>query len=295
MSTETVAPGRRIKTMQVSVREVVVETPDTVTLVYEGSEPFEYRAGQFLTIDPHQFPSLVRFIQLLEQLKKKKEPPRAYSMASAPHEPLAITIKEENWTPGHDKYPTLLSPFLVQEVKAGMPMTISGFTGPFTLPDDIESRTDHLVHLCAGSGSVPNYSILKGALRDHPRLRHTFLYSNKTWEDIIFRDGLNAIAAATPDRVRVVHSLTRQKDFTGLPGDVRTGRITADLLRELVPDYDTCYFYACGPALSPWDRLLAKEKNVEPTPRFMESVHEIMQALGVPKGPKGRFREEAYG
>jgi ferredoxin-NADP reductase len=216
-------------------------------------------------------------------------------MASAPHEPLAITIKEENWTPGHEKYPTLLSPFLVHEVKAGMPMTISGFTGPFTLPDDIESRTDHIVHLCAGSGSVPNFSILKGALRDYPRLRHTFLYSNKTWEDIIFRDALNAIKAAEPERVRAIHTLTRQKDFAGLPPDVRTGRITVDLLRELVPDYDTSYFYACGPALSPWDRLLAKEKNVEPTPRFMESVHEIMQALGVPKGPKGRFREEAYG
>lgn len=295
MSTETVAQGRRIKTMQVTVREVIVETPDTVTLVYDGSEPFEYRAGQFLTIDPHQFPSLVRFIQLLEQLKKKKEPPRAYSMASAPHEPLAITIKEENWTPGHDKYPTLLSPYLVHEVTAGMPMTISGFTGPFTLPDDIESRTDHVVHLCAGSGSVPNYAILKGALRAHPRLRQTFIYSNKTWEDIIFRDDLNAIAAAHPDRVRVVNTLTRQKDFEGLHGDVRAGRVTTDLIRELVPDYDTCYFYACGPALSPWDRLLAKEKNVEPTPRFMESVHEIMQALEVPKGPKGRFREEAYG
>jgi len=295
MSTETVAQSRRVRTMQVTVREVVVETPDTVTLVYDGSEPFEYRAGQFLTIDPHQFPSLVRFIQLLEQLKKKKEPPRAYSMASAPHEALAITIKEENWTPGHDKYPTLISPFLVHEVRPGMPMTISGFTGPFTLPDDIESRTDHVVHLCAGSGSVPNFSILKGALRDYPRLRHTFLYSNKTWEDIIFRDALNAIAAAEPDRVRVIHTLTRQKDFAGLPGDVRTGRITADLLRELAPDYETCYFYACGPALSPWDRLLAKEKNVEPTPRFMESVHDIMRALAVPKGTKGRFREEAYG
>jgi 3-ketosteroid 9alpha-monooxygenase subunit B len=292
MSTETVATGRRIKAMQTTVAEVIVETPDTVTLVYEGPDNYEYKAGQFLTIDPHQFPSLLRFIQLLEQLKKKKEPPRAYSMASAPHEPLAITIKEETWTPGHEKYPTLLSPFLVREVKAGMPMTISGFTGPYHLPDDIESRTDHIVHLCAGSGSVPNYSILKGALRDSPRLRHTFLYSNKTWDDIIFRDALNALAAVHPDRVRVVHTLTRQKDFTGLPDTVRTGRINADLIREVVPDHETAIFYACGPALSPWDRLMAKEKGVEPSPRFMESVHDMVRELGI---PKQRFKEESYG
>ena len=150
MSTETVASGRRVRPMQVTVSDVIVETPDTVTLVYSGIDRFEYKAGQFLTIDPHQFPTLVRFIQLFEQLKKRKEPPRAYSMASAPDEPLAITIKEETWTPGDQMYPPLLSPFLVHEVATGMPMTISGFTGPYTLPDEIESRTDHVVHLCAG-------------------------------------------------------------------------------------------------------------------------------------------------
>jgi 3-ketosteroid 9alpha-monooxygenase subunit B len=292
MSTETVTTGRRVRPMQVTVSEVIVETADTVTLVYTGSDRFEYKAGQFLTIDPHQFPSLVRFIQLFEQLKKRKEPPRAYSMASSPHEPLAITIKEETWTPGDQMYPPLLSPFLVHEVSVGMPMTVSGFTGPFTLPDDIESRTDHVVHLCAGSGSVPDYSIVKGSLRDHPRLRHTFIYSNKTWDDIIFRDGLNAIARDHADRLRVVHTLTRQKDMTGIPSDVRTGRVTTDLVRELVPDHETCIFYACGPAIGPWDRLAAKQKGVEPTPRFMESVHAIMKELNV---PKQRFKEEAYG
>src|SRR5690242_7323679 len=156
MTTEAgVSTGRRVKAMDLVVSDVIVETADTVTLVYEGPYTFEYRAGQFLTIDPHQFRPLLRFVQLLEQLKKKKEPPRAYSMASAPHEKLAITIKEETWTPGEQKYPTLLSPFLVYEVKAGMPMVVSGFTGPYTLPDDVDTKTDHIVHLCAGSGSVP--------------------------------------------------------------------------------------------------------------------------------------------
>jgi len=292
MSTETVTSGRRVRPMQVVVSEVIWETSDTVTLVYRGNDRFEYKAGQFLTIDPHQFPTLARFIQLFEQMKKRKEPPRAYSMASAPHEALAITIKAETWTPGEQLYPPLLSPFLVYEVTAGMPMTISGFTGPYILPDDIEQRTDHVVHLCAGSGSVPDYAIVKASLGDHPRLRHTFIYSNKTWDDIIFRDGLGALASASPGRLRLVHTLTRQKDMTDIPPDVRTGRVTADLVREVVPDHDTAVFYACGPAIGPWDRLAAKQKGVEPTPRFMESVHAIMKELNV---PKQRFKEEAYG
>lgn len=293
MTTDTVAtPGRRIKAMDVTVTDVIWETPDTVTLVYEGPYTFEYKAGQFLTIDPHQFRPLLRFIQLLEQLKKKKEPPRAYSMASAPHEPLAVTVKEETWTPGEQKYPTLLSPFLVYDVKPGMKMTVSGFTGPYALPDDIEQKTDHIVHLCAGSGSVPNFSILKGALEAFPTLRHSFIYSNKTWDDIIFRDALSQIAAEHPGRVNVFHTLTRQKDFEGLPASVHRGRLNTEMLRGFVPDHETAIFYACGPALSPWDRLAAKEKNVEPSPRFMESVHVMMADLNV---PKQRFREEAFG
>ncbi|HXE79114.1 MAG TPA: hypothetical protein VNK41_00040 [Vicinamibacterales bacterium] len=292
MSTETVTSGRRVRPMQVVVSEVIWETADTVTLVYSGQDRFEYKAGQFLTIDPHQFQPLVRFIQFFEMVKKRKEPPRAYSMASAPHEPLAITVKAETWTPGEQMYPPLLSPFLVYEIKEGMPMTISGFTGPYVLPDDVEQRTDHVVHLCAGSGSVPDYAIVKSSLRQHARLRHTFVYSNKTWDDVIYRDALNALALAHPGRLRVIHTLTRQKDMTGIPPDVRTGRITADLIREVVPDYDTCLFYACGPAIGPWERLAAKQKGEEPTPRFMETVRAIMKELNV---PKQRFKEEAYG
>ena len=189
---------RRVQLLKVAVTEVIAETGDTVTLVFDRPPSHDYRAGQWLTIDPHQFSSLLRFIPLLERLKGRKEPPRAYSMASAPHERLAITIKEETWTPGEQAYPTLLSPYLVHDVRTGMPMTISGFSGPYHLPDDIAIRTDHIVHVCEGSGIVPNWSIVKAALRDHPRLRHTMLYSNTSWDDVIFRDALHASGRGKP-------------------------------------------------------------------------------------------------
>jgi ferredoxin-NADP reductase len=280
-----------LQILHVRVAELIVETRDTVTLVFDGPS-HEYRAGQWLTIDPHQFPSLLRFVQLMELLKGRKEPPRAYSLASAPHEPLAITIKEETWTPGQQAYPTILSPYLVHDVRVGMEMRISGFSGPYHLPDDIEARTDHVVHVCEGSGIVPNWSIVKGALRDHPRLRHTVLCANTSWDDVIFRDALHAIAARDQTRVRVVHLLTAQRDFTGLPANVRPGPISTAVVREVVPDLDTVIFYACGPALSPWDRLAAKEKGVQPTPRFMDGVRDIFGELGI---PKSRVWEECFG
>lgn len=276
------------------VADVVPETHDTVTLVlFTGNDRLDYKAGHFLTIDPHQFEVLERFTAFLEDLKAKKEPPRAYSMVSAPHERyLAVTVKEEQYVSGQTRYPPLLSPLLVKHMTRGHRLVVTGFTGPYTLPDDIEARTDHLVHLCAGSGSVPNVSMLKHALLAHPKLRHTFVYANKTWDDVIFRSTLDELGRRHPQQLRVVHALTRETDLGRFGGEVRAGRVSAALLKELIPDPTACMVYACGPAISNWDRLAAREAGREPTPRFMESVLVALEEIGV---SKDRVKRESYG
>ena len=107
-------------------------------------------------------------------------------------------MKEERYTSGATKYPPCSSPLLVKRMSRGMRLVITGFTGPYTLTDNVESETDHIVHICAGSGIVPNYSIVKDALNSHPRLRHTLIYANKTWDDVIFRSGLQELRATSP-------------------------------------------------------------------------------------------------
>lgn len=276
------------------VADVVVETPDTSTLVFfTGNDHLEYRAGHFLTIDPHQFDALERFTAFLEDLKGKKELPRAYSMCSAPHERyLAVTVKEEQYISGMTKYPPLLSPMLVKRTVRGMRLTVTGFTGPYTLPPDIESQTEHIVHICAGSGSVPNFSMLKYALAYYPRLRHTFIYSNKTWNDVIFRDALTELERNNSDRLRVIHTLTREPDVTICGPLVRNGRVNAVMLRELIPDLSSCIVYVCGPGISKWDRETARERGQAPAPRFLESVLADLKSLGV---ANSRIKRESYG
>jgi ferredoxin-NADP reductase len=287
-------PRRRIKDLEVMVAEVVVETHDTTTLVlFTGNDRLEYQPGHFLTIDPHQFEALERWVAYLEDLKGKREAPRAYSLASAPHERyLAFTVKEERYQRGVTKYPPLLSPMLVKRTARGSRIVVTGFTGPYVLPPDVEARTDHLVHLVAGSGVVPNWSILKHALREYPRLRQTFLYSNKTWADVIYRDGLRELEAAYPDRLRVVHTLTREPEPERFGPGVRGGRISADLLSELLPDPRAALVYACGPAVGPWERLAARERGEAPKPRFLETALAALQEIGV---PKDRVKQESYG
>jgi 3-ketosteroid 9alpha-monooxygenase subunit B len=292
IQTQEAAPAsRRIKELEVMVADVIVETPDTSTLVlFTGNDRLDYKAGHFLTIDPHQFEALDRFTAFLEFLKGKTEPPRAYSMCSAPHERyLAVTVKEERFVPKVTKYPPLLSPLLVKRTVRGMRLVVTGFTGPYTLPPDITSRTDHIVHICAGSGSVPNLSILKFALEHHPTLRHIFIYSNKTWDDVIFRDTLTELAARHPGRLRVVHTLTREEKVGRA---MRSGRVDQTLLREMIPDPSAPIVYLCGPGISKFDREAAKEAGTAPQPRFIESVLDNLRAIGV---PDERIKRESYG
>ena len=286
-------PRKRIKEMEVMVAEARVETPDTTTLVlFTGNDRLDYKAGHFLTIDPHQFDALERFIAYFEDAKGRKETARAYSMSSAPHERyLAITVKEERYVTGQTRYPPLLSPLLVKRTVRGMRLVVTGFTGPYVLPEDVETRTDHLVHVVAGSGAVPNFAILKHALVHHQSLKHTFICSNKTWEDVIFRDELAAIERKHPTRLRVIHTLTREASHPVDPG-VWKGRINSKLLESLIPDPKASLVYACGPAIGPFERAVAKEKGEEPKPRFLEAALAALREIGV---PDANVKRESYG
>jgi ferredoxin-NADP reductase len=289
-----VSRGHAVKELEAAVAEVIRETPDTSTLVLAfGNAPLHYEAGQFLTIDPHQFEELDRFVSFFEDLKGRREPPRAYSMSSAPHEPhIAFTVKEELYISGGTKYPPLLSPVLVRRTPPGTRFMIRGFAGPYILTNKILTKTNHLFHICAGSGIVPNFAIIKSALVTHPEVRHTLLYSSRTWDDIIFRIQFDALSSAHPDQLTVIHTLTREKNLPAPCSNVRTGRIDPALLKEFVPAPPKCHFFVCGPAISAFDRELARQKGEAPQPRFMESVLANLTALGV---SRDQITHEAYG
>jgi 3-ketosteroid 9alpha-monooxygenase subunit B len=293
---DAAAPGRRprIREFEAIVEEAIRETPDTTTLVYfTGSERMEYEAGQFLTIRPHQFPALDRFVKYFEDIKGKREPARAYSMCSAPHDRrLAVTVKEELYVKGVTKYPPLMSPFLTYRVPPGTRMTLTGFGGPYVLPPDIESRTDHLIHVCAGSGIVPNMSIIRHCLETGIKLRHTLIYGNKTWDDVIFRHQLEDLAARHPGQLEIVHALSRERDVARYGPNVSAGRVSEALLREHIPDPSAAQVFTCGPGIGKFERQAAREKGEAPQPRFLETVLAGLQAIGV---PRANVHREMYG
>jgi hypothetical protein len=64
------------------------------------------------------------------------------------------------------------------------------------------------------------------------------------------------------------------------------------LIRELIPDPTGVEVFTCGPGVGKFERLAAKEKGEEPQPRFLETVLEALQTIGV---PDERIHRESYG
>ena len=289
---------RPLKKLESLCVDVVRNTPDTVTLLLDpGAQP-EYDAGQFISIDPRQFPELSRQMLFLEHLKGKREQHRAYSMSSSPSERyVSVTVKAEGFDPKHDKYPPLLSPFLASEAMKGRTVNFVGYTGAYTLDPDHSQRTSQVLHLVAGSGIVPNYALLKDELLNHksPTVKHTMVYVNKTASDVIFAAELQTLATQFPERFELWHCLTREQPPAAAPvpgARWRHGRPTLEWVRSLVQDPTTLLVFACGAAITKHHRLAAEETGVPATPRFMEGIEEIVHAMGI---EKPRYKSEEFG
>lgn len=284
----------KIKELEVMVADVIQEAPDTVTLIlFTGNDKLNYEPGHFLTISPQQFPALERWVNYLEDLKGKKESPRAYSLTSSPDEKyLAITVKEERYISGVTPFPPLLSPILARRTGRGQRMVITGFTGPFTFNEEARRDSENVLHICAGSGIVPTYSIIKYDLRYFSKHKHTLIYSNKNFEDIIFYSQLKKLEEQFSDRLKVIHTLTRATESLPVNGKMKKGRVSKELISEIVPDLNSTRVFVCGPDHTVHQRKAVKERGEELKPSFMGSVVSYLEELGV---PKNKIKRESYG
>lgn len=283
--------SKKIRPLEGQVIKTIQETADTWTLhIQIDPQDRNYQAGQFISITPHQFPELSEWVAYLEHKKGRKELIRAYSMASAPYEDtVSFTVKPERYDPAHDEYPPLLSPFLASGSMQGRTLKFSGYAGPYILPPNLEEQTDEVLHLIAGSGAVPNFAILKDQLvqNNNPGVCHTLIDVNKTYEDIIYRAELEQLAQDYPKRFKLLHLLTREERPGFIPG-----RPTLELLKTHIKDPSRVLVYACGSAVTKWQRKKAESTGVPAAPRFIESISEMMTQLGV---DKKRFKHESYG
>ena len=221
-----------------TVAERRPETSDAATLKLDlGGAPFAYRPGQYVEIDPHQFPELAERIAALEAAKGMPESPRGFSLSSDGSDPrfLEISVKAEKG----GTYPAVLSPWLVREARPGLRITLTGPRGKYCLPDSPPAATGFL-HVCAGSGVAPNRGMIRDALRRGWPQKHLLVLQNRSEADVFYRAEWPALASSHPGLLKVRHV------FSVSAGE----HVSADLVRREMEgflDPASSMALVCGP------------------------------------------------
>jgi ferredoxin-NADP reductase len=242
---EGTAVRGRLTWQVATVGQVVDETASVRTIELDVPEWAGHRAGQHLDV------------RLTADDGYAAE--RSYSIASAPGEPVAITV--ERLEDGE------VSPYLTEELRVGDALELRGPIGGYFVWD-ADHHGGPLMLLAGGSGIVPLRSILRHRERTGSTVPARLLYSSRSLPDVIYRAELDRGHGG----VEVIYTLTRRQPpgWTG-----HSGRLDAALLTEVAwPAGEDPLAFVCGPT------------------SFVETVADGLVGLGY---PAKRVKTERFG
>lgn len=222
------------------------ETPTTHSIRVARHPDFDFEPVQFT------------FLSLRTDNADDWSDYRTMSLASSPtrdHLEYGVRLSDSAWKRAF----AALSP--------GDRVLVEGPRGHFVLREDRPA-----VLVAGGIGITPLKGMAEYATDRDLEIPVVLLYSNRTSEEIAFRDPIDALERANP-RMTVVHTITRP-DGAGDGGadwEGRTGRIDEELLTEVAEDVEAAgaedpVYYLCG------------------TPGMVEDLHGLLRGMGVPDG-----------
>lgn len=174
------------------IRRIVVQTPRVKSFFMELSRPFAFIAGQHVDVrltapDGYQAQ-------------------RSYSIASAPETPGPIEIAIDRLDDGE------VSPFFHDVAAVGDEIEVRGPFGGYFIwsadPRDPRGR-EPIVLVGGGSGVAPLMSIIRHRAALQARTPMLLIFAARTWDDLIFREELLAMAARR-DGFELVIALSRE-------------------------------------------------------------------------------------
>jgi ferredoxin-NADP reductase len=234
----------RLTWQTATVGPVTDETPTVRTLRLEVPDWPGHRAGQHVDI------------RLTADDGYQAE--RAYSIASAPGEPLTITV--ERLDDGE------VSPYLTEEAQPGDQLEVRGPIGGYFVWG--AESGGPLLLAAGGSGVVPLRAIVRHRSRVGSSVPVKLLYSSRSFQDVIYSSELDF----PPDGVEVIQTLTRSQP-PSWHGYAR--RVDRQMLAEVAwSTADRPLAYVCGPT------------------SFVESVAAGLVGLGY---PAERVKTERFG
>jgi ferredoxin-NADP reductase len=216
---ERTAVRGRLTWQVATVTLVTQETDSVVTIELDPPDWLGHRAGQHLDV------------RLTADDGYTAE--RSYSIASAPGEPVAITV--ERLEGGE------VSPYLTEDLRAGDELELRGPIGGYFVWG--QELGGPLVLIGGGSGVVPLRSMLRHWSTTDRSVAAALVYSARRLSEVIYREELVGYVDRYGADVRF--ALTREwpDDWPG-----HRGRINRALLDEVAgPPSGEPRVYVCGP------------------------------------------------
>lgn len=181
------------------------------------------------------------------------------------------------------------SSWAVAQLKAGDVLRVMPPDGRFVVK---RPRALHRVGFAAGSGITPILSIMASTLEEQPASKFTLVYGNRRMSSVMFNEALQDLKDRYPDRLTLIHILSRQaQEVDLLQGRIDGAKVQA-IIDALLPVGSMDEVFICGPEAmidATQAALLAAgvpERQVH-TERFSTGAAPVAptQAATAPKGP----------
>lgn len=220
--------------LQLPIIETKQETHDIKSIKLAFKEKIDYRPGQYMLVE-------------LDVDDPESGNTRPLSIASSPTENFLLFSTKISNSAFKKKFNSL---------KVGDLVKIKGPMGIFLLKEDAKE----IIFLGGGIGITPFRNMIKYASDKYLPINMTLLYSNKTPDDICYRDEWQIFERENPN-LKVIHTIT--ENANGWKG--RTGRINESMLREFCNDLQSNLFYICGP------------------PAMVDGLSQLLKTIGIPQ------------
>lgn len=244
-----------------TVAQKVPECADTFSFYlkpHDGKPLPPFKPGQYLTFQVTP-PGAAKAIT------------RCYSLSDcARSSHYRVTIKRCPPPPDTSHPPGVCSSYFCDKVEAGDILDVKAPSGHFFL--DLE-KDRPVVLISGGVGVTPMISMANALVETGSTREIWFFFGARNSREHMFKDAVEALAARHANvRPQICYSKPAAGDVKGRDYH-HEGRVTADLLKELLPSTNYDYFL-CGPG------------------PFMECITEGLRAWGV---PDSRVHFEAFG
>lgn len=166
----------------------------------------------------------------------------------------------------------------MEHAHPGMPVEIDGPYGEFVVDPEVTSKK-HYIMFAAGSGITPIFSMIKTILNKESGSHISLVYAHHSYERIIFRDEIKALAEAFRNSLSAYHILSDTSTMPDTFGVFYNARLSKLIIKKLSKELLSrnalpASFYICGPFA------------------FMEMITESLALMGI--NQTDIFREDFY-